>query len=223
MSHSVVWLHKLFHQHMKTKSALITGFNTYDINPVTNNTQPVQPAVALTIAYPSKEPGEDPEIMGDDVEFCNAHLPEYDSNPQSAAQALLSKKSKHWWKAMITEFLNCEEKKVWVIVPKSKVPKGRKIIGNRWVYAEKDDGTYRSRTVAKGFSQVPGKDFQEHHSPIVHDNTFHVVLVQKLVYNLISRQFDIVTAFLYGLLDEEIYMEFPEGHEKFLKEHYGKK
>jgi Reverse transcriptase (RNA-dependent DNA polymerase) len=72
---------------------------------------------------------------------------------------------------MITEFLNCEEKKAWVIVPKSKVPKGRKIIDNRWVYAEKDDGTYRSRTVAKGFSQIPGKDFQEHHSPVVHDTT----------------------------------------------------
>jgi hypothetical protein len=47
---------------------------------------------------------------------------------------------------MITEFLNCEEKKAWVIVPKSKVPKRRKIIGNHWVHAEKDDGTYRSRT-----------------------------------------------------------------------------
>jgi hypothetical protein len=31
---------------------------------------------------------------------------------------------------MISEFLNCEKKKAWVIVPKSKVPKGRKIIGN---------------------------------------------------------------------------------------------
>jgi Reverse transcriptase (RNA-dependent DNA polymerase) len=97
---------------------------------------------------------------------------------------------------MITEFLNCEEKKAWVIVPKSKVPKGRKIIGNRWVYAEKDDGTFRSRTVAKGVSQIPGKDFQEHHSPVVHDTIFRVVLVQKLVYNLHSRQFDSVTAFL---------------------------
>jgi Reverse transcriptase (RNA-dependent DNA polymerase) len=123
---------------------------------------------------------------------------------------------------MITEFINCEERKAWVIEPKSKVPKGRKIIGNRWVYAEKDDGTFRSRTVAKGFSHIPGQDFQEHHSPVVHDTAFRVVLVQKLVYNLHSRQFDIVTAFLYGLLDEEIYMEFPEGYEKFLKEHHGK-
>jgi hypothetical protein len=75
------------------------------------------------LAYPYKEPGADLEIISDDLEFCNAHLPEYDSNLQSAAQALLSKKSKYWWKNMITEFLNCEEKKAWAIVPKSKVPK----------------------------------------------------------------------------------------------------
>jgi Reverse transcriptase (RNA-dependent DNA polymerase) len=68
---------------------------------------------------------------------------------------------------MISKFLNCEEKKAWAIVPKSKVPKGRKSIGNRWVYAEKDDGTYISRTVAKGYSKIPGKDFQEHHSMIL--------------------------------------------------------
>jgi Reverse transcriptase (RNA-dependent DNA polymerase) len=159
----------------------------------------------------------DLQIISDDEEFWNAHLPEYDSNPQSAAQALLSKKSKHWWKAMITEFLNCEEKKAWVIVPKSKVPKGRKIKCNWWVYAEKEDGTHRSRTVAKGFSQIPSKDFQEQYSQVVHDTTFRVVLVQKLVYNLHSRQFDIVTAFLYELLDEEIYMEFPEVMKRFWK------
>jgi hypothetical protein len=72
------------------------------------------------LAYPYKDPGADLEITINNAEFCNAHLREYDSNPQSAAQALLSEKSKHWWKAMITEFLNCEEKKAWVIVPKSK-------------------------------------------------------------------------------------------------------
>jgi hypothetical protein len=104
------------------------------------------------LAYPSKDPDTDIKNISDNVEFCNAHLPEYESNPQSAAQALLSKKSKHWWKAMIAEFLNCEGKKAWVIVPKSKLPKGRKIIGNCWVYAEKDDGTYRIRTVANGSS-----------------------------------------------------------------------
>jgi hypothetical protein len=50
MSRNVVWLHKLFHQHMKTKSALIPGFTAYDVTPGTTNTQPVPPAVAPTIA-----------------------------------------------------------------------------------------------------------------------------------------------------------------------------
>jgi hypothetical protein len=50
MSCNVVWLHKLFHQHMKTKSALIPGFTAYDVPPTTTNTQPVPPAVAPTIA-----------------------------------------------------------------------------------------------------------------------------------------------------------------------------
>jgi hypothetical protein len=54
------------------------------------------------LAYPDKDPGDNLEIISNTVEFCNTHLPEYDSNPQSAAQALLSKTSKHWWKAMIT-------------------------------------------------------------------------------------------------------------------------
>jgi hypothetical protein len=52
----------------------------------------------VKMSCPYKDPGTDLEIINDDVEFCNAHLPEYDIKPQSAAQALLSKESKHWWK-----------------------------------------------------------------------------------------------------------------------------
>jgi hypothetical protein len=42
--------HKLFHQHMKTKSALIPGFTAYDVTPATTNNQPVPLLVAPTIA-----------------------------------------------------------------------------------------------------------------------------------------------------------------------------
>jgi hypothetical protein len=43
-----------------------------------------------------------------------------------------------------------ESKGVWKMVPLSSMPHGRMLVGNRWVYTEKDDGTYRSRTVAQG-------------------------------------------------------------------------
>jgi hypothetical protein len=190
MSQNVVWLHKLFHQHMTTKSALIPGISIFDVSHAITNAQPVPPAIAPTIApapitprlkrttaprivtppsiyasddtddddddvhdptptphapltprltrelrnldtfynpkqgdksnvallthdnhtcadellaFPYNNPGADLEIISNNVEFCNAHLPEYDNNPQSADQALLGKKSKHWWKAMISE------------------------------------------------------------------------------------------------------------------------
>jgi hypothetical protein len=50
MSHTVVWLHKVFHHHMKTKSALIPGFTAYDITPANETNSVVPPAVAPTIA-----------------------------------------------------------------------------------------------------------------------------------------------------------------------------
>ena len=70
---------------------------------------------------------------------------------------------------MCTEFENIEKKNVWQIVEKSKVPESRQIIGNRWVFVKKDDGRFRARTVAKGYNQIPGKDFQENHAPVVND------------------------------------------------------
>jgi hypothetical protein len=48
MSRNVVWLNKLFHQHMKTKSALIPGNSIYDVSPALTNTQPVPAAIAPT-------------------------------------------------------------------------------------------------------------------------------------------------------------------------------
>jgi hypothetical protein len=48
----------------------------------------------------------------------------------------------HYVDANLMHDINCEEKKAWVIFPKSKVPRGRKIRGTHWVYyPEKDDGT----------------------------------------------------------------------------------
>jgi Reverse transcriptase (RNA-dependent DNA polymerase) len=73
---------------------------------------------------------------------------------------------------------------VWRIVKRADVPPGHRIIGNRWVYALKDDGTYRARTVGQSFSQAPGKNLHENHTRVVHDTTFRFCLVQMLIHKL---------------------------------------
>jgi Reverse transcriptase (RNA-dependent DNA polymerase) len=143
---------------------------------------------------------------------------EYNPAPSTFRDAMSRKDKLKWIASMHVEFTNMHDKDVWRIVKRTTVPPGKKLIGNRWVYALKDDGTYRARTVGQGFSQIPGKDFQENHAPVAHDTTFRFCLVQMLIHKLSSGQFDVVTAFLYGDLDEMIYMNFPDGYSDFLQE-----
>jgi Reverse transcriptase (RNA-dependent DNA polymerase) len=114
----------------------------------------------------------------------------HDGNPKPKTyfEAKASKEWQKWWEAMCTEFKNMEEKEVWKIYKKNEMPLGRKLIGNRWVYALKDDGRYPARTVTKGFSQIPGQDFQETFAPFVNDTTFHLVLVLKILFHLDTGQ-----------------------------------
>ena len=65
----------------------------------------------------------------------------------------------------------------------------------------------------KGFDQKKGIDFEEIFSPIVKMSSILVDLGLSALLNLEVEQFDVKIAFLYGNLDEEIYMQQPEGFE----------
>jgi Reverse transcriptase (RNA-dependent DNA polymerase) len=81
---------------------------------------------------------------------------------------------------------------------------------------------YLCESYQKGFSQIPGKVFQENHAPVVSDRTLHLLLAIKTEFKLSSVQFDIVTAFLYGELEEELWMAIPNGYPEFKKEKHNK-
>jgi Reverse transcriptase (RNA-dependent DNA polymerase) len=115
-----------------------------------------------------------------------------------------------------------EAKGVWEFCQLKDVPRGRKVFDNQWVMAEKDDGRLQARTVAQGFSQVPGLDFQESHAPVVNDPTFRMTLVFKIVYKELTGQFHVETAFLYSYLEEAIWMRLPEGYVEFLEGVHGR-
>jgi hypothetical protein len=119
---------------------------------------------------------------------------------------------------MCTEFWNMKQKQVWEITPNTSVLTGRKIIGSCWVLAQNKDGSYLARCAAKRFSQIPGKDFQENHSPVLSDTTLHLIMVIETMLNLEAVQIDIETAFLYDKLEEDIWMAILEGYERYVKE-----
>ena len=78
----------------------------------------------------------------------------------------------------------------------------------------KRDGTYRARLVALGYSQIPGVDYTDNFAPVAHDVNFRVALARMMVEKLDSLVMDVETAFLYGDIEEEIFMKSPLGLEE---------
>ena len=100
---------------------------------------------------------------------------------------------------------------VWRNYKKKNLPTGRKCIKNKWVFDVKRSGLFRARLVACGYSQIPGVDFTESYAPVINDVTWRILLIVKILLKLQSRIIDVETAFLHGELEEDIYMESPDG------------
>ncbi|GJY34360.1 putative RNA-directed DNA polymerase [Tanacetum coccineum] len=78
----------------------------------------------------------------------------------------------------------------------------------------KADGTidkYKARLVIKGFRQRKGLDYFDTYSPVTRITSIRMILAIAALRNLEVHQMDVKTAFLNGDLEEEIYMNQPEG------------
>jgi hypothetical protein len=102
-----------------------------------------------------------------------------------------------------------QERKVFG--PLVDLPKGKKVIGTRWVLNIKNDGRLRARLVGKGFTQREGVDFNEVFSPVVRFETVRIHLALAALENWHITAVDVRNAYLYGELDEELYVREPEG------------
>ncbi|VDB86952.1 unnamed protein product [Peniophora sp. CBMAI 1063] len=98
-------------------------------------------------------------------------------------------------------------------------PTNRRVILNRWVLDEKPDGCIKARLVIKSFSQIEGIDFDQVFSPIVRFESLRLILGLCTLKNMHILGLNVCNAYLYAELNEEIYMEQPQGFKIPGKEH----
>lgn len=128
-------------------------------------------------------------------------------------EALNSEEKDQWTRAIEDEKDSLQKNKTWDIVDR-KEAKNNKVLSNKWIFKQKDDGTYKARLVVRGCQQEKGVDFQEIFSPVININSLRTLFAISVQFDYLIKKFDIKTAFLYGTLNEEVYMEIPQGYDR---------
>lgn len=136
-----------------------------------------------------------------------------DYEPTSYADAINGPDSAEWRKAIKAELDAHSKNKTWMIVPRRT---DCKEISSRWIFKIKHDGPggatrYKARLVARGYTQEEGVDFNEIFSPVVRMESIRLLFSLAVQFDLKYVQFDITTAFLNGVVEEELYLSPPEG------------
>ncbi|KAJ9561525.1 hypothetical protein OSB04_006685 [Centaurea solstitialis] len=130
--------------------------------------------------------------------------------PKNVSQAL---DDSDWLLAMQEELLQFKRNKVYRLVPR---PQDKSIIKTKWLFRNKKDESgvivrNKARLVAKGYSQQEGIDYDETFAPVARIEAIRIFLAYAAHKNIKVFQMDVKSAFLNGVLHEEVYVEQPEG------------
>ncbi|GJS86185.1 putative ribonuclease H-like domain-containing protein [Tanacetum coccineum] len=132
------------------------------------------------------------------------------NEPKKISEAL---EDESWIDAMQEELLQFKIQKVWILID---LPNGKKAIGTKWVYRNKKDERgvvvrNKARLVAQGHRQEEGIDYDEVFAPVARIEAIRIFLAFASYMGFIVYQMDVKSAFLYGTIDEEVYVSQPLG------------
>jgi hypothetical protein len=116
---------------------------------------------------------------------------------------------------MTEEYQSTIKNDVWEIVPR---PNSKDVVLSRWLFKIKHAAygsieKYKARFVARGFSQKEGIHYEETFAPVARYTSIRTIiaLATKMEWKL--HQMNVKTTFLNGVIEEEVYIEQPQGFE----------
>ena len=141
------------------------------------------------------------------------------AEPQTYHQAMKGPHSESWSRSMDNEHNSLLENETWTLVITEDMEPNHTALSGKWVYKLKRDVNgnitrYKSRWVVKGYLQQYGVDFEQTYASVVKPMAFRLLFALAAHHDLDIEQLDVVTAFLYGVIAQLIYVQMPKGYEK---------
>nr|GEZ33309.1 putative ribonuclease H-like domain-containing protein [Tanacetum cinerariifolium] len=125
--------------------------------------------------------------------------------------------NKDFYTCMFACFLSQEEpkRKVWILVD---LPYGKRAIGTKWVYRNKKDERgigirNKERLIVQGHTQEEGIEYEEVFAPVARIEAIRLFLAYTSFMGFMVYQMDVKSAFIYGSIEEEVYVCQPLGFE----------
>ncbi|GKB70715.1 retrovirus-related pol polyprotein from transposon TNT 1-94, partial [Tanacetum coccineum] len=136
-----------------------------------------------------------------------------ENEPKSYREAVTSSEGHQWKEAIKSIIDSILQNHTWELVD---LPPGYKPIRYKWIFkmtmkADETIDKYKARLVIKGYRQREGLDYFDTYSLVTRITSIRMVLAITTLRNLEVHQMDVKKAFLNRDLEEEIYMNQPEG------------
>jgi hypothetical protein len=131
--------------------------------------------------------------------------------PRTVKEALSSPYAAQWTTAINNELTSLDKNGTFQIVPR---PSHQHAVGSKFVFTIKDaEGAsprFKTRFVGKGYTQVPGVDYDDTFAPVIKATSTRVLFSQAASDGHLLNAFDVETAYLNSTMDRELYVELPE-------------
>nr|GFA05185.1 putative ribonuclease H-like domain-containing protein [Tanacetum cinerariifolium] len=147
---------------------------------------------------------DDENDVGAEADFNNLET-SITEEPKRVHQAL---KDPSWIEVIQEELLQFKMQKVWVLVD---LPHGKRAIGTKWVFRNRKDERgivirNKARLVAQGHTQEEGINYEEVFAPVARIKAIRLFLAYASFMSFMVYQMDVKSAFIYGTIEEEVYL-----------------